>query len=283
MCFSTLGSMQTQELIAPQTRKSDRIAISINVQISSTDLVGERFSEVVRTINISRNGCCLISKRALAPEQRIYLQRMDSTEELTGRVVGQVGVSPEGNLYGIEVFNPDPDFWGIRFPPQKELEEGTVRVLLKCGLCDNCEEVAINEVELSVFQITHRLTRKCKVCSTSSLWEPIPEKAGSLTASLLSPNGRNPEKRKHARINMRTVACIGPPGPRADVVEVINISRGGVCFHSKKNYPEDAWVQVAVPYTEGAANIFVAGRIVRTRRINEKLIEYGVEYVKNLE
>lgn len=69
--------------------------------------------------------------------------------------------------------------------------------------------------------------------------------------------------------------------PLADIVEVMNISRGGMCFRSSRTYREDSWIQVAVPYTEGAENIFVAGRIVRSRRINNALTEYGVEYVRS--
>lgn len=79
---------------------------------------------------------------------------------------------------------------------------------------------------------------------------------------------------------MRTTGCIGPVGLNADVVDVMNVSRGGVCFRSVRVYPQDTWVQVAVPYTANAANIFVAGRIVRSRKLIDGLVEYGVEYVK---
>jgi hypothetical protein len=61
---------------------------------------------------------------------------------------------------------------------------------------------------------------------------------------------------------------------------VVNVSRGGVCFHSSRIYAQDTWIQIAVPYTPGAANIFVAGRIVRCRKLDKALIEYGVEYAK---
>ena len=258
------------------TRKGDRISISISVQISCADLTGQHFTEVVQTVNVSRNGCCLLLKQSLSIGQKIFLQRMGSREEAVGRVVGQTGICAEGNLYGIEVLNPNENFWGIRFPQQKELEEGTVRLLLKCSKCQNCEETALNEVDLSVFQITHHLTRKCQVCAANTVWETVPHKPefGGVQ------NGKEPEKRKHPRISMKTVACIGPPGPRADVVDVVNVSRGGVCFHSSRTYGEDAWIQVAVPYTPGSANIFVAGRIVRSRKMDGALTEYGVEYAK---
>ncbi len=270
--------MAVQEATVSAPRKGDRISISISVQISSTDVRGEHFSEVVQTVNVSRSGCCLLLKRSLVPGQKIRFQRMGSGEEAVGRVVGQTGIRSEGNLYGVEVLEQGDNFWGIRFPQQKELEQSPVRVLLKCAACQNCEVTALNEVELSVFQITHHLTRKCQVCSANTMWEQVPDKTGA-QESLGS--GKKSEKRKHGRNNMKTVACVGPVGPRADIVEVMNISRGGMCFRSSRTYREDSWIQVAVPYTEGAANIFVAGRIVRSRRINNASTEYGVEYVKS--
>ena len=275
LCYAR--GMAAQPATASTTRKGDRISISISVQISCADLTGEHFSEVVQTVNVSRNGCCLLLKRSLSLGQKIHLQRMGSREEAVGRVVGQTGICAEGNLYGIEVLNPGENFWGIRFPKQKELEEGTVRVLLKCSACQTCEEAALNEVDLSVFQITHRLTRKCQACSANTMWETVPHE----TEADGTKNGKKPDKRKYARISMKTAACIGPPGPRADVVDVVNVSRGGVCFHSSRTYGVDTWVQVAVPYTPGAANIFVAGRIVRSRKLDGTLTEYGVEYAKS--
>ena len=259
------------------TRKGDRVSISISVQITCTDLTGKHFSEVVQTVNVSRNGCCLLLKQSLSIGQKVHLQKMGSREEAHGRVVGQTGICAEGNLYGIEVLNSDESFWGIRFPHQKELEEGCVRVLLKCSTCQSCEQAALNEVEFSVFQITHHLTRKCQACSANTVWETVPHKAEADGER----NGKEPDKRKYARISMKTVACVGQPGPRADVVDVVNVSRGGVCFHSSRIYAQDTWIQIAVPYTPGAANIFVAGRIVRCRKLDGDLTEYGVEYAKS--
>ena len=258
-------------------RKGDRISISISVQVSSTDIRGEHFSEVVQTVNVSRSGCCLLLKRSLAQGQKIRFQRIGSGEEAVGRVVGQTGIRPEGNLYGVEVLGQGDNFWGIRFPQQKELEQGPVRLLLKCAACQSCEVTVLNEVELSVFKITHHLTRNCQVCSANTMWEQVPDKS-SPQESLRA--GKKPEKRKHGRVSMKTLACVGPLGPSADIVEVENISLSGMCFRSSRTYAEDSWVQVAVPYTKGAANIFVAGRIVRSRKINNALTEYGVEYVK---
>jgi hypothetical protein len=206
---------------------------------------------------------------------------MGSGEEAVGRVVGQTGIRSKRNLYGIEVLNPSDNFWGIRFPRQKELEGGHARVLLKCAACQNCHVTALNEIEVSVFQITHRLTRMCDVCSANTVWEPVPDKT---SPEELLATGQKADKRKYGRINMKAVACVGPLGPHADIVDVMNISRGGICFRSSHTYHEDSWVQVAAPYTQGTANIFVAGCVVRSRKINNdltELTEYGVEYVKS--
>jgi len=273
--------MEVKDAAVSTTRKGDRVSISIGVQISGADLSGQHFTDIVQTVNVSRNGCCLLLRRSLAPGQKIYLHRIGSGEEAMGRVVGQTGLRPEGNLYGVEVLNPGENFWGIRFPRQKELEEGAGRTLLKCTGCKNTEEVALNEVELSVFQITHHLTRKCAACAANTIWEAVPDNSdagGTLNHILATGNKR--EKRRYARINMRTTACVGPAGPNQDIVDVLNVSRGGICFRSPRIYKDDSWIQVAVPYTPGAANIFVAGRVVRSRRINSALAEYGVEYVR---
>ena|ERR1700733_8304130 len=270
--------METQQSAASTTRKGDRISISISVRVSCIDLAGEHFTDVVQTANVSRNGCCLLLKCSLAPGQKIRLQRIGSGEEAVGRVVGQAGIRSEHNLYGVEVLNPSDDFWGIRFPRQKELEESHSRTLLKCAVCQTHHVTALNEVELFVFQTTHRLTRLCDVCSANTVWEPVPDK--TVPEELLA-TGKKRERRKYGRINMKAVACIGPVGREADIVEVVNISRGGICFRSSQTYHEDSWVQIAVPYTQDAANIFVAGCIVRCLKISNDLTEYGVEYVKS--
>lgn len=275
-----MAVMDVKEAPAATARKSDRVSIAISVQISGADLSGNGFTDMVQTVNVSRNGCCLLTRQSLAPGQKIHLKRIGSSEEAVGRVVGQTGIRAEGNLYGLEVLNPSQDFWGIRFPRQKELEESAGRTLLRCAACLHTEEVALNEVELSVFQITHHLTRLCSACSVIGAWQAVPDPAGDGDVDHPA-SGKKSERRKHPRISMRAQACVGQPGPHADIVEVVNVSRSGICFCSSRTYNEDSWIQVAVPYTKGAANIFVAGRIVRARKISRTVTEYGVEYVRS--
>ena len=71
----------------------------------------------VQTVNVSRNGCCLLLKRLLSVGQKIHLQRGE--EEAVGRVVGQTGICAEGNLFGIEVLNPGETSGGFGSPSKR--------------------------------------------------------------------------------------------------------------------------------------------------------------------
>jgi hypothetical protein len=55
-------------------------------------------------------------------------------------------------------------------------------------------------------------------------------------------------------------------GETEEVVEVINLSRSGLCFEAWKHYLPDSTVEVASPFTIGSNNIFQRARIVRADR-----------------
>jgi hypothetical protein len=50
-------------------------------------------------------------------------------------------------------------------------------------------------------------------------------------------------------------------------------------FLSKTDYLISSWVEVAVPYVAGSANIYMAARVVRVQESkNTGFREYGIEY-----
>lgn len=88
------------------------------------------------------------------------------------------------------------------------------------------------------------------------------------------------ERRRSPRIAMRKAkACIEAPDKGSEAVELINVSRGGICFRSHRVYPLHCPIRVAAPYTEGGTNLFVSGRIVRVHRDAWGGV-YGVEYTR---
>ena len=94
-----------------------------------------------------------------------------------------------------------------------------------------------------------------------------------------APSASRTNERKHSRVSMvRARACVQRPDGDEEIVELVNVSRGGASFRTVKVYPLGYWIRVAAPCTVGAQNIFAVGRVVRVSRTDEGR-EYGVQYV----
>jgi hypothetical protein len=75
---------------------------------------------------------------------------------------------------------------------------------------------------------------------------------------------RAANERRHPRIPCRDVrACIKTEQGSSVIVNVVNISRGGLCFTGGTEFYPGAPVAIATHYIEGGHNIFQSGRIVR--------------------
>ena len=91
------------------------------------------------------------------------------------------------------------------------------------------------------------------------------------------------ERRRFARIRCKNVkACIKLGEGLQAVVDVLNISRGGVCFTSREKYSVGAIVSIATHYIAGGFNIFQDAQIVRFRLPESSPetapIEYAIEF-----
>ena len=59
-----------------------------------------------------------------------------------------------------------------------------------------------------------------------------------------------------------------------------NLARGGLSFHSTNSYAEGSGVEMAIPYTSRAPNIYVPAWIVSSRKgEDEGFTEHGVSYI----
>jgi len=106
-----------------------------------------------------------------------------------------------------------------------------------------------------------------------------PLERSEASVSALVPRARN--DRKHIRAKLKLKACIRHPETGEEIVECADVSRGGLCFLSQKQYAKDALIEASVPYLPGQANIFVRARIANSRALPEKAgaFKYGVEYI----
>ena len=88
-------------------------------------------------------------------------------------------------------------------------------------------------------------------------------------------------KRKHVRTKVSFKACIRSFTNGDDVVICEDVSRGGLCFKSRKPYVEKFKVEVAAPYTAGTENFFTPAEIVYVQELkDEKKFRCGVAYLK---
>jgi hypothetical protein len=260
--------------IAPSSqRRSDRVSLAIALEVVGTDASGHRFTETMRTELVSRYGGSLVSRHPLASETVLQIKHPLSRAETRVRVVGQVGIRDHGHVYGVAFLDPETNFWGIYFPPVAAASDSVARVFLHCCDCQRQEVVTLDPMEFSVFEANREITHYCLQCQIGTRWRTVHSAPGKDAA-------HSTQKPRMPRTRMRTIACVTQPGGVEDVAQVLDISRGGVCFRSKHQYAVNTWIQLAVPYTPGAANIFVPGRIVWHKETADSQHTYGVQYVK---
>jgi hypothetical protein len=113
-------------------------------------------------------------------------------------------------------------------------------------------------------------------------FEPNFVPSGYNVSDLKETPASRKERRRHHRIASRNgKACILCNGEQ-QIVEMLNVSRGGICIRSRIRYAVGTFVQVAAHYVEGANNIFLSGRVVRANLAATSTLpgEYGIEILR---
>ncbi len=282
----------------PATRRSDRVSLTLLLEVSGRDSQGQEFQDPARSLLINRTGAVIVSERELAPGEIIHLRRRapgETHREGQARVIGQFGKQQDGFLYGVELVDPTRDLWGVEFPPVAESPDSVARMLLECTYCRGREVIYFNELELSAFETNRGIARHCKKCGVPSIWTQAPhENEAKLGARAArgrrgsdTPDGTPPdqEQRERRRIRLRTrlTACIRQPGADDELAVCEDISPIGMCFRSKRRYEADTPILVAVPYSPEAANIFLPARVVYSEKLAKAgLFRHGTEYRKEI-
>lgn len=291
-------------------RRSSRIPKEIPILLVGSDMEGKVFSENTKTVLLSRHGAGIVSRYKLSAEQELVLRRMDTNKETEVRVVGQIGKESDTYTYGVAFLDSTLNFWGINFPLPSEEEKLARRVLLECGSCGARETVEQSDLESDVYLVNEGIVRFCKKCGSSTLWkrgsqgievepavvemvesrqmgwadeEEAPAAAPVVVAAPPepAPAARRENRRKHVRTKVNFKACIRSFAHGDDIVACEDISRGGLCFKSRKPYVANFKIEVAAPYNPGVPNFFVPAEIVHVQELaDEKMFRCGVAYLK---
>lgn len=269
-------------------RQSDRVNFRMPVEASWMEGDGMVRRMVVQTLLVSRNGGVIRMDERLSTGQEISLRRPlggDMAKTVRARVVAEIDREPEGFLYALHILEPRADFWDIEFPSPRKAEEALARLLMECSFCQRREVVYLNELELKTFESRKCVARICKICDAPSVWiEALSEFAATdpLTVRPAKPEDeRILPRRNRSRIKARVLACIRRRGFQEEVAVCEDLSKGGIAFRSRNQYPEGTRVEIAVPFTPGSGAIFVPIRIVFSQPIpSAGLFRHGAAYLK---
>ena len=77
------------------------------------------------------------------------------------------------------------------------------------------------------------------------------------------------------------MACVRERVGAEEMAVCENVSRQGIAFRSRRKYEEGAHVEVAVPYTQGTANVFIPAVVMHVRALpTAGLYRHGVKYLR---
>ncbi len=279
---------------SPSRRRSDRVSLTVLLDVSGTDSQGNEFKDSGKTLIVSRRGAMIVLARELKPEQQIHLQRKTPSEshrQSQARVVNQMGHQRDGFLYSVEILSPESDLWGVDFPAILEDTDSVARMLLECTYCHSREVAYLSEIELRAFETNRGIARHCKACKVPSIWTQVlhedekklkaraarPRHAGENAGT--APAEGEQRERQRLRLQTRLTACIRKTGEDDELAVCEDISPIGMCFRSKRRFDPNTPIEVAVPYSPDAANIFLPARIVYSEEIPKAgLFRHGTEY-----
>ena len=272
-----------------EKRRSDRLMLTIPLEVQGVDAKGNFFKEEARTITLNRHGARIQISRSLRNGQTIRVTNLVGRREAEFRVVGPVSpITEQGGEWGVEYMDLKENIWGIQFPPSPDAEDANSKALLECRTCRAVALMRLSLVEVEVLETSGLLSRACMTCKEVTPWgyaekvgglEPRPGEARPAPSQVRAPAGKGAEQRRHRRLSLQLPVLIRDYYSGIEITKSENISKGGFCFVSEKDYHVGGGVLVICPYNPSAQNIEVRAKIVRQRAIEgTKRKIYGVRY-----
>ncbi len=260
-------------------RRSDRVSVMLPIEVMGKDVRGNQFIQQTQTLVVSRYGASVAVAHKLAPKQELVIRRVGIKKEAAVQVVGQINGQSDEYVYGVMLLNPSLNLWDIEFPSLAESEKAVARTLLECDSCQSREVTHLNEIEFKVFVANQGISRYCKDCGASTAWKQALHEALSKPELHPPSKASTEDRRKEVRAKVSLTACIRQTGSDEEVVVCENISHGGLCFRSTNRYGKGSRIEVAVPYSPRAANIFVPAWIAYSQELSRgDLFRHGVAY-----
>ncbi len=269
-----------------EKRRSDRLVLTIPLQLKGKDARGVRFFAEARTIILNRHGASIQTSQALQGGQIIRVVNLVGRLEADFRVVGPISpLTDQGGEWGVEYVDLTENIWGIQFPPIVGSAES--KALLECRKCHSVALMQLSLVEVQVLETSGIISRSCVGCEVVGPWgiaekqvamSSPPEETG-MTEEVQQRATGGFDQRRYRRIALQLPVLLRDYYGGGEITKTENISKGGFCFITDKTYNVGEGVVVICPYNPSGQNIEVHARVVRARELEggPRRI-YGVRY-----
>lgn len=272
-------------------RRSDRLMLTVPLVVTGVDPKGVEFKDNMRTVTLNRHGARIMSPRLLSSGQTVHITNLVSRRQAKFRVVGPLSPhSEKGGEWGVECLDGQENIWGIKFPPPPPGQETDSAALLECRRCHTVALLRVSLVEFEVLGASGLMTRTCESCQENTPWGYAEKQvsmsapSGAAAASADSGIAGGPAKggvdlRRHRRVALQLPVLVRDFSGEFEITKSENVSKGGFCFSSEKDFHVGEGIMVACPYSRTDQNLEVGAKITRRQIVegsNRKI--YGVRY-----
>lgn len=256
-------------------RRSDRILAPLRIRVSGVNASGWTFEEEAITVSVSQDGACISVLQVLLPGRTLRIRNLENNLETEFRVVGELRrVFGERREWGVESLYREPNIWGVEFePPPEDVQP---KVLICCGKCKNGALCSLSSMEYEVLMHAGVISRHCEPCQETTRWEPGNPGRGEASASPVGQQGA--EQRKHKRLKLTMLLRAVDSQGHSELVQALDISKGGVRFLSKLQYRIGEVISLTMPSAEKSVPIEARSRVVRVEQA-----ELGTVYAVKFE
>jgi len=272
-------------------RRSDRLMLTVPLLVIGVDPKGSQFQENMRTITLNRHGARIMSPRLLSSGQTIQITNLVSRREAKFRVVGPLSPhSDKGGEWGVECIDGQENIWGIQFPPPPPGQDAESAALLECRQCHTVALLRVSLVEFEVLGASGIMTKACESCGENTPWGYAEKQvamsapSGVTAAAMETMPSGGPAKggadlRRHRRVSLQLPVLIRDFSGKFEITKSENVSKGGFCFSSDREFHIGEGIMVACPYSGANQSLEVSAKIVRRQKIegSDRKI-YGVRY-----
>jgi hypothetical protein len=111
------GGATVRPVIAgEERRRSQRVLLRVHGKLYMAHK-GEEITMEVSTVSVNNHGALLVMKQSLPLDAHVVLEHGTTRQRVPCRVTRTPREMPEGYHVPLEFDTPEPNFWGIAFPP----------------------------------------------------------------------------------------------------------------------------------------------------------------------